>query len=450
MNKSRHLILLSAAMIMLVWATAELRIHAHSTFLQGAIGPDVIVSNIHNLTRWTAGSDAPPAGHSAYSIGTTSCNVGDENLAWFPNTPAHPVISQNLYRIKDGRIEHLAQAWLKHGFASVNGNACGNCQHPGSSQLLGVNCSDPYGAGLNGNQFGLGPKSEVNATTGVFTMPYTTLTAAERQESGGRLVVPNSDISDNTAKYFVESQYVHPDDAADGNDDNNTSYREVTFNGNLDIFFGGSTIQTEPAINAWKVIHPEVDLHTVDVPDDGRYIVGVLTTPAGDGFHTEVAILNHNSEQSVRSVNVDCCAGSISNPGFNDVDYHAEDYSGADWAPAIGGSQIEWSTETFAQNQNANALRWGTLYSFWFDSEFEPAVITLGMFKPGTVSDVSLQLIAVLLGDINQDGSVNLLDVDPFISLLGSGTYQKEGDMNGDGVVNLLDVDGFISALAGN
>ena len=56
---------------------------------------------------------------------------------------------------------------------------------------------------------------------------------------------------------------------------------------------------------------------------------------------------------------------------------------------------------------------------------------------------------AVLLGDVNQDGVVNLLDVDPFIALLTNGTFQAEADCNQDGVVNLLDVDPFIAILAG-
>ena len=56
---------------------------------------------------------------------------------------------------------------------------------------------------------------------------------------------------------------------------------------------------------------------------------------------------------------------------------------------------------------------------------------------------------AVLLGDVNLDGVVNLLDVDPFIDRLTNGTFQAEADVNEDGVVNLLDVDPFIDLLAG-
>ncbi len=55
----------------------------------------------------------------------------------------------------------------------------------------------------------------------------------------------------------------------------------------------------------------------------------------------------------------------------------------------------------------------------------------------------------VLLGDINLDEVVNLLDVSPFVSLIGSGDFQLEGDINMDGVVNLLDVSPFIDVLSG-
>ena len=55
----------------------------------------------------------------------------------------------------------------------------------------------------------------------------------------------------------------------------------------------------------------------------------------------------------------------------------------------------------------------------------------------------------VLLGDINLDGNVNLLDVAPFVELVSSGQFQAEGDTNGDGVVNLLDVGPFIELLSG-
>ena len=54
-----------------------------------------------------------------------------------------------------------------------------------------------------------------------------------------------------------------------------------------------------------------------------------------------------------------------------------------------------------------------------------------------------------LLGDVNLDGVVNLLDVQPFVDLLVSGDFQAEADINQDGVVDLLDVQPFVDLLSG-
>ena len=55
----------------------------------------------------------------------------------------------------------------------------------------------------------------------------------------------------------------------------------------------------------------------------------------------------------------------------------------------------------------------------------------------------------VLLGDVNCDGEVNLLDVTPFVDLLTSGGYSVKADINMDGVLNLLDVNPFVELLSG-
>lgn len=52
-------------------------------------------------------------------------------------------------------------------------------------------------------------------------------------------------------------------------------------------------------------------------------------------------------------------------------------------------------------------------------------------------------------GDIDENGAVNLLDVGPFIDLLGGGDFVCQGDLNNDGTINLLDVVPFIDILNG-
>ena len=54
-----------------------------------------------------------------------------------------------------------------------------------------------------------------------------------------------------------------------------------------------------------------------------------------------------------------------------------------------------------------------------------------------------------LLGDVNTDGNVDLLDVDPFVAIVTAGGFQCEADINKDGSVNLLDVNPFVDLLTG-
>ncbi len=54
----------------------------------------------------------------------------------------------------------------------------------------------------------------------------------------------------------------------------------------------------------------------------------------------------------------------------------------------------------------------------------------------------------ILLGDVNRDGQISLLDVQPFVDVLSNGTCNAQSDINQDGVTNLLDVDGFVDLLS--
>ena len=101
---------------------------ASAAFGQGQ-GPDVIVGDLHQTTHWGAVGNI-----HAYSVGTISCNVGTEDLLWESWNNRHPVIAQNLYRLKDGRIEQIGMSWLKHGFIALRGSLCNTCNgHGGKS-----------------------------------------------------------------------------------------------------------------------------------------------------------------------------------------------------------------------------------------------------------------------------------------------------------------------------
>ena len=53
----------------------------------------------------------------------------------------------------------------------------------------------------------------------------------------------------------------------------------------------------------------------------------------------------------------------------------------------------------------------------------------------------------VTLGDANQDGNVDFLDISAFISILSVNDFLPEADINGDQVVDFLDIGPFIALL---
>ena len=56
--------------------------------------------------------------------------------------------------------------------------------------------------------------------------------------------------------------------------------------------------------------------------------------------------------------------------------------------------------------------------------------------------------IEFLLGDCNQDGVVNFLDIAPFVAILSAGDFLGQADVNEDGAVNFFDITPFIVLLA--
>ena len=67
----------------------------------------------------------------------------------------------------------------------------------------------------------------------------------------------------------------------------------------------------------------------------------------------------------------------------------------------------------------------------------------------GTATIRVMPEVPPVLGDVNLDGAVNGLDVDPFVDRIVRGAFQFEADMNEDGWVNGLDVRPFVTIEIG-
>lgn len=346
-------------------------------------GPDVIVGDLTGPANYGRLGNI-----AAYAIGTTSCNIGDVPLNWFANSTRHPVIAQNVYVLHNDRMRQIGMSWLKHGFTALQQTLCSTCS-PTAGTTLGVGCSDPYSAGLNGSQNGLGPRSEVNAATGQFLWPYGGQNATNLLDK--RIQINIADLGLAGARYIGEAQYIASDDAAAGNDNNNASYRLAQFNGSYQMSWVGSTVRQRSALSAWKDLDASVNLQYKDVPNDGLFIIASKAVDLGNGrARYEYAIQNLCSDRSGGSVRIQVPLGStVTNAGFSDIDYHTgEPWDGSDWAINVGADHVSWAVQqSYAQNPNANALRWSTTYNFWFECDQAPGDLVMGLFKPGNPGD---------------------------------------------------------------
>ena len=382
-------------------------------------GPDVTIIDLTDTSNY--GSSG---GYRGYSVGTNSCNVGNQPVNWCNNgggcgvltDDQHPVIAQGMYRLKNGRFEQIGMSWLKHGFLSTNSpNSACQTGHPSCTSpplggdQLGVGCTDTYGSSLNGST-PLGRRSEVNATTGVFPYPYSQTFPTNVVEQHVKVLETDLAAASNPdALYWVEAQYIADNDAVAGNGFNNASYRAVNVQATspFNLSFPGSTIREKSALRVWKVQDPLVEIVNADVPGaivERFEVARKVTNPSPGIWHFEYAIRNMNSDRAGQSFSVDFPDGtSFSNIGFKDIEHHSgEPYATTDWTNSVDlpTAVISWASDDFATNPNANALRWATQFNFWFDTDSQFAgVHRISLFKPGSPT-----LVDFAFGDVFADG----------------------------------------------
>jgi hypothetical protein len=380
-----------------------------------APGPDVILGDLPALFQ--AGSNGTQVG---LMMATDICNNGNVPVNWFqvPETD-HPVIPQNLYRLSGGannaeRFEQIGQSWVKHAFVPLQQNACGfGCIASPDSAHLGVGCSTADSASANAIQSGLGSRAWVNPYTGIFPSTANSHTGHTHDGTAHRILVEANDLNtamNPGATYYGEAQLVSPQEYAwcaahpgECNMYNNVSYRQFAVAGTTNFSFSavGDTVRTTPAIFAW----PGATIQTIEPAQgvDGKAFLAYKVTQVGKFlFHYEYAIYNQNLDRGIQSFSVPagCGIGSAFNVGFraplnhpgaaNDGTAGDAGYSNVPWSMSIGPT-VYWYSETLAQNPNANALRWGTLYNFRFDGG-PPNIGTgvIAFFKTGDFATVSV------------------------------------------------------------
>lgn len=430
-------------------------------------GADLLIAAINTVSNYTAVGE-----HDAFSANYVACNVGSIDAGWNSSSADHPAFSMGLYRVVTiggaSRVEQIGMSWTHHATSgALNSNfCCSGCGSGAVTMFLAPNCSTTSSASFIGTQQSLGPRYQVHASDGAFSFPFNA--AATQDGTSRRLRARVGDLlgSAPSTRYFLEMQLVSADDAADANIENNATTREVQFSGsqgerNMAMGAGSTTHVGRAAIFEWQAIHPSVVVRTVEVPGDGVVFVAANVVDIGGGqWRYDYAIQNLNSDRGVRafSIPLDGCT-AVEQMGFHDVEYHSGDgignvnFDGTDWIATAGGGSVSWSTSTFAENQGANAIRWGTLYSFSFvaNAAADPAsTATLGLFTGGLPASVEVGGIPAPLGapapmgDLDSDCDVDLSDLARMLGTFGlcagDAGYFASADLSNNGCVDLGDL----------
>ncbi len=388
-------------------------------------GPDVVVGDLNGLYQPSGTINGTQVG---LAVGTDSCNFGTVDLNWnaLPSND-HPVIPQNMYRMSGGpnndeRFEQIGQSSVKHGFNALAQDICNlGCNGAGGNRL-GSGCSDPYSAALNAGP-NLGSRAWINPFTGSFPSggtqgAYTANnhTGHTHEQNSHRILTEIDDLTPSLnpgATYYAESQYITPHEyvwcqanPTQCNMYNNVSYRRynVTTAGSPFSFSpAAATERAKPALSAWTG-----STQVQFAPDAGNDGVGFIaykvTNPSAGVWRYEYAVYNQNIDRAIRTFSVPIGSGAtVSNTDFHAPPQHPgwafdgttgeAGYSSTPWTATQNAVSLSWATETLAQNPNANAIRWGTMYNFRFESNRPPQTVnaTLGFFKTGLPINVSVQ-----------------------------------------------------------
>ncbi len=379
-------------------------------------GPDLVAGDLNGPAQF--GSNGTLVG---LAVGPTECNAGNVEVKAFgmPETD-HAVIAQNLYRMSGGpankeRFEQIGQSWAKHRAGAEQVNHCNyGCIPAADTTRLGAGCSDTYDAGFGAAYSTLGSRAWVNPFTGNFSSAALDHTGHVHNGTSHRLAVERSDLQSTnnaSATYYFELQYISPHEYAwcaahpvECNMYNNVSYRQYSVTGSASFAFAplGNISVTEPALFAWPGAHLEL-LEPAPGVDGIAYVAWIVTGPVNGLWHYEYAVYNENLDRAIQAFTVPLgCGITVSNPGFhaptndpgsaNDGTLGDAGFSNAPWTRSQTPTALTWNTEAFAQNPNANAVRWGTLYNFRFDADRPPQTTraTVGFLKTGAPVTVTV------------------------------------------------------------
>ena len=360
-----------------------------------------------------------------------------------------------MYRWSNGRLEQIGMGWGRHTFFALSQSECGPCQATDGT-TLGIDCTDTSTASRNGSQGSLGPKYQVNATTGFF--PYPPANPFYSGSTARRCRVLSEDVlpaENPNSLYFMECQFICPDDSPNdaGDASNNASHRQLNMDSSGAISsFAGPTLLGLPAIASWDDLDPEVNLHEINIPGEGTIWFGSRAFEEKNGLYRyEYAIYNLDVDRSIHALRIPASVfqTDISEPKHIAPEWHSgEQFSNQTWTYFESENELIWSCEPYSENEFANSVRFGTLHNISFVSSGLPnnTQVTLDFFKPGNPSFIEVEAVVpnwFCSGDCDNDGICDNVEIAEGSAIDQNGNNIDDNcdpDCDGDGVPDFQEI----------
>ena len=363
-------------------------------------GLDGRLTNVNNLTYWGRRGPTHPNGEVGMSMLNTMCNPGSVNIPWAAAMQEnHPWFGFIITRVANDRIEQINEwSFCKHAWTSVNVNgACGTCVNPGTGALMGLNCSDTYGAGTNANRDDLGPPSEIDPWLGTWNAVGSYFDLGDPSQPGyplpadgndsldnsiflgdevwNRVIVDETDLLTPGGQYYYGIQLIHNGEAV-ANRWDNLAHRgfNPSWSGTQWSFSNDEGQEYGTILSRW----PGATINEGgNGNDDGRFFVASKVTSLGGGnFHYEYAVHNVDNSRAGSVFRVPVPAGvTVTNATFGDIDTDGSN----DWTFAQVGTELVWTASA------GNPLEWNTIYNFGFDADIASGTgtVRLDEARPG-------------------------------------------------------------------
>ena len=328
----------------------------------------------------------------------TSARAGSTGSRARPSTPSS---ARTCSASRTGASSRSARPGSSTASRRSQGTVCSApCIAAPNGTHLGVNCSDPYGASLNGTQTRLGPKVEVNAYHG--RLPLSGL--ADRHDRGRDLQAPagaqhrSRSRPERRGAVLRRGPVRHPrrrDRREPAPTTPPTARSRSALRPLHDLTLTGSTQRQKAGDPGLEGDRPIGDRdHASRFAGDGLFILSAKATSLGGGvYHYEYAVQNlttHRVGAVVQRADSRRHRSSRTSASTTWTITAASRSTGPTGPRPSPASSVTWATQTYAVNQNANALRWGTLYNFRFDANVAPAssTVTIGLFRSGSPASI--------------------------------------------------------------